>query len=197
MGHCHHKFQERIRKRSKSYPLCWLGEWRPDSYWKELHPSAHPLETRPLQSDPLMNIKPNQKHKFNSVSLPYLARNQISHLPMMVLLTVPTSLSKSSSIKSTNSFSTYKNTWTKNIVQLEEDFHIDQQRTVPLTAVLLTCMAWVLSTSGCPAMTTVSPSVSPSIRSTSVAWPRSRFSAGSASPVHNIRCKTQHSVRTL
>lgn len=136
MGHCH-KFQEWICKRSTSYPLCWLGEWRLDSYWKELHPSARPLETRPLQSDPLINIKPNQKHKSNSASLPYLARKQINHLPMMVLLTVPASLSKSSSIKSTNSFSTYKNTWITNIVQLEEDFHIHQQRTVPQTAVLL------------------------------------------------------------
>lgn len=103
----------------------------------------------------------------------------------MVLLTVWASLSKSSSIKSTNSFSTYKHTWITNIVHLEEAFHIHDLK-VEQTVLFRTCIAWVLSTSGCPAMTTVSPSASPSIRSESVAWPRSRFSTGSASPTSPV-----------
>lgn len=46
----------------------------------------------------------------------------------------------------------------------------------------ITCIACVLRTSGCPAMTTVSPSVSPSIRSLSVPCTLWLPSTGSASP---------------
>lgn len=113
----------------------------------------------------------------------------------MVLFTAPASLSKSSSIRSTSSFSTCKGKYINNAANhatgerfLIPAVHFNHQLLSELNGSRTdnedqrTCIAWVLSTSGWPAMTTVSPSASPSIRSPSAAWPRWLFSTGSASP---------------